>query len=525
MKYRILTTLVAAFTISTGQAQYLASPPKLVVSLTVDQLRTDYLENFAPLFGDKGFKRLWKEGRVYTKVQMPFARPDRSSAVAVLYSGATPHLNGIIGNYWLDRKTLNVFHCADDKEYMGVYTNENSSACQLNVSTFADELKIATQGKSLVYAIAPQRETAVLSAGHAANGAFWFNEENGKWAGTTYYDDFPYWLSNYNDQEGVDYRVNKMIWEPVFPAAMYKYLQSDWETSSFSYKFKRIDERKYQCLKTTPIINDEVNLVVKKCLQAMPIGSDEITDLLSVSYYAGNYDHKSIQEAPIEMQDMYVRLDRSVGYLLEMIDQKVGLQNALIVVSSTGYFDSDSFDLRKYRIPRGEFHINRCAALLNMYLMAIYGEGQYVERHFGQQIYLNHKLIEDKQLDLTEVQTKAANFLIDFKGVEDVYTSHRLLLGSWSPQIEKERNTYNSTRSGDLLVRVLPGWTVNQQSPLKDHLVRHSYISSPLFFLGKSVVPKIQTIPVSAEHIAPTVSEVMRIRPPNACSATPLPLR
>lgn len=524
MKYKILSTLVAAFAVSVGQAQTHNVPPKLVINLTIDQLRTDYLEDFAPLFGDKGFKRLWKEGQVYTQVNMPFARPDRSSATAVIYTGATPRLNGVIANYWLDRKTLNVFHCADDKSYMGVYTDQNTSAQQISVSTFADELKIATQGKAIIYAIAPERDAAVIAAGHAANGAFWINDENAKWAGTTYYDDFPYWLTNFNDQEGIDYRIDDMEWQPVYPSAMYKYLQSDWETSGFDYKFKRINQRKVQRFKTTPIVNDEVNKIVQKCLYSGVIGTDPITDLLSVSYYAGNYDHKTTQEAPIEMQDMYVRLDRSLGQLLDMIDQRVGLQNAVIVVSSTGYVDAGSFDLNKYRIPRGEFHVNRCAALLNMYLMALYGEGQYVERHFGQQIYFNHKLLEDKQLKLSDIQTQSANFLIEFNGVEEVYTSHRLLLGTWSPEIEKERNAYNGERSGDLYVKVLPGWTVYQDKPLKNKLERRSYIASPLFFLGKNITPKVKTVTVSAERIAPTVCDIMRIRPPNACSTQPLQL-
>ena len=75
-----------------------------------------------------------------------------------------------------------------------------------------------------------------------------------------------------------------------------------------------------------------------------------------------------------------------------------------------------------YRIPGGEFHLNRCATLLNMYLMATYGEGQYVEAYYDQQIYLNHKLLEDKQLNLTEIQEKSAEFLVQFSGVNKVYS-------------------------------------------------------------------------------------------------------
>ena len=40
---------------------------------------------------------------------------------------------------------------------------------------------------------------------------------------------------------------------------------------------------------------------------------DDITDLLALTYYAGNYAHKSVQECAMEIQDTYVRLDRSIA--------------------------------------------------------------------------------------------------------------------------------------------------------------------------------------------------------------------
>lgn len=84
--------------------------------------------------------------------------------------------------------------------------------------------------------------------------------------------------------------------------------------------------------------------------------------------------------------------------------------NVLLCIASTGYADPDGADIGIYRIPGGEFHLNRCATLLNMYLMATYGEGQYVEGFYNQQIYLNHKLIEEKQLNLAEIQQSRQNF-------------------------------------------------------------------------------------------------------------------
>ncbi len=72
--------------------------------------------------------------------------------------------------------------------------------------------------------------------------------------------------------------------------------------------------------------------------------------------------HKSVQECAMEIQDTYVRLDRSIANLLDLLDKKVGLQNVLLFVTSTGYIDSESSDSGLYKVPGREFYLNRCAA-------------------------------------------------------------------------------------------------------------------------------------------------------------------
>ena len=158
--------------------------------------------------------------------------------------------------------------------------------------------------------------------------------------------------------------------------------------------------------------------------------------------------------------------------------------------------------------------------------MASYGEGQYVEAYYDQQIYLNHKLIEQKQLDLTEIQNKAADFLVQFSGVNEAYSMHRLLLGAWTPEIHMIRNGFHRKRSGDLLIDVLPGWTLmNETNPSENKIIRNAHIPAPLVFFGNTVRPEVIETPVTVDHIAPTLAHTMRIRAPNACTKTPLTIR
>ena len=521
MKGRFITSLLAVFAIAGLQAQDV-QVPKLVVGLTIDQLRMDYIEAFSSMYGERGFKRLWREGRVYRNAEYDFADVDQASSVAAIYSGANPYVNGIVGDTWLDRSSLRVINCVDDSDYMGVYTSESTSPNRLKVSNLSDELMIATQGGAEVYSIAPTREMAVLSAGHASKGAFWLNDETGKWSGTTYYGTFPSWVSTYNDRQGLDFRINNLVWEPFHPVTFYKYLTSDAKQVPFKHKFSSLRQQKYRKFKTSPYVNEEVNRLVNACLNGTTIGQDAVPDFLSLAYYAGNYEHKPAVERPLEMQDAYARLDANLAELLDMIDQKVGLGNTLFVITSTGYADPEPVDPPQYRIPNGEFHIKRCVALLNLYLAALYGEGLYADAYYEQEIYLNHKLIEQKQLNLPEILNRSSEFLVQFSGVKEVYSSQRLMLGAWTPEVEKIKNSYNPFCSGDLRVEVLPGWTIVREHSLDTKVVRDIYTSAPLFMMGWSIRPQIIHTPVKVGHIAPTLAHFMRIRAPNASTLPPM---
>jgi hypothetical protein len=201
----------------------------------------------------------------------------------------------------------------------------------------------------------------------------------------------------------------------------------------------------------------------------------------------------------------------------------VGQGKALFVFTSTGYCDSeDAKDLSQYRIPTGTFSITKAKLLLNMYLIAVYGQGDYVETAMGNELYLNLKLIENRSLNLTEVLERSSDFLIQLSGVKDVYTSQRLALGAWTPGISKLRNAYNPKCSGDITIQVSPGWNLKNEDTLEQSFARESYMGFPLFFFGCGVAPEKVHLPVTVDRVAPTLSKALRIRAPNACSQAPL---
>ena len=95
---KVIASLILVLMTAPLGAQSPADVPKLVVGITIDQLRTDYLQMMRHVFGDKGFKRLMDEGLLYDQVTFDFPNIDRSSATASISKGTYPAYNAIVAN-------------------------------------------------------------------------------------------------------------------------------------------------------------------------------------------------------------------------------------------------------------------------------------------------------------------------------------------------------------------------------------------------------------------------------------------
>lgn len=446
--------LVATLTGTTVQAQTLQAAPRLVVNITIDELRNDYIEHYSPLYTPNGFKKLLQNGCVYNAVSYPFDPVDRASAIATVVTGTTPFYHHIIGTQWLDRNTLRLVFCVDD-------TQHTTAPQRLSTSTISDELKVSTNGAAIVYGLAAQRDAAVLSAGHAADGAFWIDNKTGNWTTSSYYGSkAKKWLNAYSN---------------ITPRPG----------------------------KETIGINESIAQAALACITNHAMGKDAATDFLSVVFSAAT---TPTINRNTNLETVYRGLDHTLATLITKIEQSIGKQNVLFVLTSTGYTQEPKVDYAKYRIPTGTFYINRAANLLNMYLGAIYGQSRYVETCFNNQIYLNRKLIEDKLLSYEDVVSRSKDFLTQIAGVRKVCES------PYSPSI-----------SGDLLIEVAPGWQLLNEDNHDNYISRVAFVPFPIILYGANIKPQRITTPVTVDQIAPTIANAIQIRAPNACNAKPLP--
>lgn len=432
----------------------LAQVPRLVVSINIDQLSTDRLENYAPAYTSDGLRRLLAEGLQYTTVFHDFVPVDEASATASIATGTTPYYNSITGREWFDRTTLRPQRIIADSQY-------SQSPIMLATSTIGDELKLATQGSAHVYAFASTAESAILSAGHAADGVAWMSKD--RWQTTGYYTPQDAWLKSF---------IRQYI--------------------------------------PTEDVNKSIAGIAVTCINQSNLGLDEEPDLLSLTLTAGSN------------MDSYLALDITISYLINSICQRIPLERVLFVITGTGTREEEQEnEHERYRIPTGKVDTGRTANLLNLYLGAVYGPAQYIEGTYGNQFYLNHKLLLKKNIEIADALRRAQEFLSQISGIRNVYTVSQLLTTD-TPLLHRIRNGFNIEHCGDLLIDIQPGWQLINEDNQTSTFSRLGTMSFPVIFFGAGIQAGRITQPVSADRIAPTISKAIRIRAPNACAAEPL---
>ena len=521
--YKYVSLLILASMYANGVLAQASSQeiPRLVVNITIDQFRSDYMETFCSLFEDGGFSRLLKKGRVYEQAVNNFIPADRASANATISTGSVPYYNGIVSSSWLDRKTLRAVGCTDDLTVKQDKERAAASARNLLTSTLGDELKIFTNGQAKVVSIAPWRDAAILSAGHSADCVLWIDDRSGAWASTNYYPAMQTaWAVQVTANNTVGGKLKSLKWTPYTQTAeTMNFFMGGGMEKSFSHTFT--GDKRFVGYKRSALVNADMTDMALQTQAAFRLGGDDVTDLLCVQYYAGKYSDASLKDSRMELQDTYMRLDYEVKRLVQTIEEKVGAGKVLFVVTSTGYEDSDDGDYAAYHIPSGTFYMNRTANLLNMYLVSLYGKGQYVDAVHHNQIYLNRKLIEQQHLNMKDVLDNAREFMLLSDGIRDVHTVDRILSPA-NDDIARIRNTYNHTLCGDIVCEIAPGWHLVNENTGEKYDVSAVPVIFPIIFYGSGIQPERISTVVSTDRIAPTVSKSIRIRAPNGCRSLPL---
>jgi len=512
---RVFFSLLAAMlfvpTVANAKAE---KSPKLVVGIVVDQLDEECLEKLFPILSTEGLKKIWVNGYNRANATFDYDETDRASAVTSVYTGASPFQHGIVAGRWMSRKTLIPVSPVDDGNHKGINTIEYTSPRNLLATNLADEMKLGSASRSKVCSIAIERDAAVLAGGHDPDMAIWMNGTDCSWCSSDYYGALPQWVNESNDT-----LAKNMDWKPWLASGSYIQISDHDLFKPFSYTVKSNNPGEYR---TTPFANDRITEIALSAIKNMGLGNDDIPDLLALTYYAGNYKHTPNTIWSLEQQDIYVRLDQSIAALVNAVTSKVGIDNVLFFLTSTGYVENAAPEFGGTRIPTGQVSMERTTALLNLYLGAKYGSGSYIEAYHRNQIYLNQKLIEEKGVSMHEILENCVDLLVQVSGIRSVFLMRDLM--SMIPDVEtgRKRNGYNSAYTGDIIIEAIPGWGISDE---KDKTVTYRKPMAkpiPMILYGNGIRAEINHEPISVSVLAPTVAHITRNDPPNACQAVPL---
>lgn len=502
--------------------------PQLLLNVIVEGLDATQLNLLRDYFGNEGFNRLIDQG---VSFNADFGTSlDGTAATTLLMTGASPSVTGITGTWRYDRQARRLTHTYDDGTTLGNFTNDTYTSAILPVSTLTDEARIAGSGVGQVYAIASQPGIALSLGGHSANCAIWLDNTTGNWATSTCYTEPPALLSSRNRLSHMSARLDTLSWTPLRPAEYYPGVSEAVTHYPFRYSLGRNNPNRYSDLKQTPgAINSEITSLAVELIKNLKLGNRPVLDVVSVAYTLRPYELSKSSDTRYELIDSYLRLDSDLSRLLNAARSQAGADGTVMVVSGTPAEPAAMRDDQRWQIPYGEFSTKKAASLLNVFLIARHGNGEWVNGYHDGWLYLNDQLIDDRGLRPETVRAEAAEFLERMAGVKTVYTADAIRLGYAGTFADAlKRNTHHSTR-GDLLIDVMPGWQMVDDSST-GATSRHAKVqreaapTAPVIIYAPTVAHRVINTPVDARSVAPTVCGVLRIRAPNAASLPALNL-
>lgn len=504
--------------------------PRLVVVINVEQMRTDYLTRYADKFQQDGFLRLINQGAVCSNASMNLHVKKCFNGVPTLFTGVYPDRHGIINESWYDRLKRKEVNALDDDFCITVGSDskegQRSSALLLS-PTLGDVLKLNTNGQAKVFSVGLNDYSAVFSAGHAADGAYWLDNQTGNMISSSYYvDQFPSWAFDFNSKQFAQLYIDR-DWSTLLPLSSYTASLEDdyilekgyydkWNTFPYNLGKLMSNAGSYKLLKTTPFGNRLVKDFAENLIDAEGLGGDDVPDLLAVSFSSMDYENGSFGPFSVEMEDLYLRLDQDIASLLSFLDKKVGMDNTLVVLTSACASSYPVNYLREeFNMPVGFVAPESMIALLKSFLNITYGQGDWIEFVSDQQIYLNRELIEQKELKLENVQAKIATFINQFEGVKLALPASDFVRGDYvKSQLMSIAKSYNFKRSGDVLYVLEDGWQP-QFKYKRTHYNDNSRI--PLIWLGTGVKNIRVVDKVDAIDMVPTIFEILGMDVPGYC--------
>jgi predicted AlkP superfamily pyrophosphatase or phosphodiesterase len=535
--FLFITTSVAA---QTGQVN---ERPKLIVGIVVDQMRQEYLYRFYNKFGNGGFKRLMNDGFMMKNAHYNYVPTVTGPGHASIYTGTTPAFHGIISNEWYDKDLKKEVNCVNDPKQKPVGSasgNGDVSPWRLLTTTVTDELKLFSQKRSKVIGLSVKDRGAVLPAGHMADAAYWYDSETGNFITSTYYmEKLPTWVDKFNTRKLPDQYLSQE-WNTVYPIEQYVESGADDtpyearvggnERPAFPYNLKALRKKgDYDLLANVPFVNDYLVEMAKAAIDGEKLGQDAETDFFAISFSQPDILGHSVGPNSIEIEDTYIRLDRSLADLLNTLDSKVGAGKYTVFLSADHAVADVAQYLKDNKLPAGYFNSENIRVTLNEHLKKYFPGKEVIEFIDGDQVFFDQDVFQQDPkasgVELLVATELVINFMMAQEGVAYAFSENLLRQGRYDEGGVKGMvvRGYHAKRSGDVIIVLQSGWYSAARVTGTTHGSPYRYDTHvPMLFYGYGIRKgsSVRYHPIT--DIAPTISALLNIKFPSGSTGQPI---
>jgi predicted AlkP superfamily pyrophosphatase or phosphodiesterase len=513
----------------------------LVVGITVDQMRADYLTRYTHGYGTDGFVRMQQEGFSAGDHHFGYAPTYTGPGHASIATGTTPAVHGIIGNDWFERSSGTRIYCASDSTVQPVAMDPPSSGVapgrggqmsphRMQSTTWADELKLHHGGRSKVIGMSMKDRGAIMPAGHSADAAYWF--VGGDFISSTHYlDTLPGWVAEFNRSDAAEDYIAQG-WDLFAPAEEYSGSTEDLTPyegvfkgrirPTFPYDLTALADQNsgLDILKATPHGNSLLVDFALQAIEAEELGQDQNTDVLAISFSSTDYIGHRFGSHAMETEDIYRRLDHDLARLFDALDREVGAGNWLAFLTADHGGATVPSMAQALQMSGGYFNSAPMVAHVDSVLPGL------VRSYDNNQFFLDRSALRAMSAmghSAEDVSQTIVDIARQYPEVHAAYTSAQLQSGQFdgAPGVHAQRG-WHPEASGDVSVILRPGF-ISYGRTGTTHGSAWAYDTHvPLLFLGAGI-PHRQTFETTLiRDIAPTLSALLGFPRPSGCTGSPI---
>ena len=496
---------------------------RLAVVLVVDQLRADQPQVFDRAGHAGGFARFYRDGVVYDNARYGHAFTLTAPGHATIFTGMHPSQHGIVANLWYSRAERLRVESVHDTEHREFGTGKGRSPRMLRVDTVGDWLLEAFAGRSKVVAVSGKAHAAVLSAGRLGK-AFWYEPQAGGFTTSTYYyERLPAWVAQWN---AASLRKVPENW-PSLPVPEN---DGSWdETDEFERPPAGIGRSfphplgvpgsppSLANLRYSPYLDEITLQFAATLLGEWRLGEDSDPDLMAISLSGTDYIGHAFGPDSLEMRDNLIRLDRALASFFSFLDETVGRDNYIVVLTS----DHGIVPIPEYQakrgLPAGRLGMENISREVNLGLRRHFDvDHDLIESFAAPFVYLDFDAASSLGIDREELVATTAGLIESTPGIARAVRidTPGFDAGDWTPLV---RNAIDAERSGDLCVVQEPGFYLHDDAGKNatTHGSPYDYDRHvPLMAFGAAIDARRVARPVSPAAIAPTLAAFMGIPTP-----------